>query len=151
MDWSPSATARQFAVELARPRAQMERDGAPDIHRFGWTTGAAARRVVLAGRVGADPLESSDASLQRRLLVLVSVGTLPLTVRSPAAMSASDPQRPHARYESPLWRKQVSRSSFDAYPPLPHRPCHGVSATGVSGGLSSAQARMFSATHSAIA
>ena len=40
---------------------------------------------------------------------------------------------------------------FRAYPPLPHRPCHGVSGTGVSGGLSSAQARMFSATHSAIA
>ena len=58
----------------------MERDGAPGIHRFGWATDAAARLVALAGRVGADPLESSDASLQRRLLVLMSVGTLPLTV-----------------------------------------------------------------------
>src|SRR5580658_5987159 len=58
----------------------MERYGAPDAHRFGWATGAAARLVGLAGRVGADPFESSDAALQRRLLVLMSVGTLPLTV-----------------------------------------------------------------------
>ncbi len=58
----------------------MERDGTPDIHRLSWATGAAARLVVLAGRVGADPLESSDAALQRRLLVIMSVGTLPLTV-----------------------------------------------------------------------
>jgi hypothetical protein len=65
---------------LARLRAQMERDGAPDIHRLGWATGAAAKLVALAGRVGADPLESSDAALQRRLLVLMSVGTLPMTV-----------------------------------------------------------------------
>jgi adenylate cyclase len=58
----------------------MERDGAPDIHRLSWATDAAARLVALAGRVGADPLESSEAALRRRLLVLLSVGTLPLTV-----------------------------------------------------------------------
>ena len=58
----------------------MERDEAPDIHQLGWATGAAAGLVALAGRVGADPLESSDAALRRRLLVLLSVGTLPLTV-----------------------------------------------------------------------
>jgi adenylate cyclase len=58
----------------------MERDGAPDIHRLSCATGSAARLVALAGRVGADPLESNDAALQRRLLVLLSVGTLPLTV-----------------------------------------------------------------------
>src|SRR5580700_10852241 len=60
--------------------AQMKRHRAPDIHRLGWATGAAARLVALAGRVGADPFESSDAALQRRLLVLMSLGTLPLTV-----------------------------------------------------------------------
>jgi adenylate cyclase len=65
---------------LARLRAQMARGGAPDIHQLGWATGAAAGLVALAGRVGADPLESSDAALRRRLLVLLSVGTLPLTV-----------------------------------------------------------------------
>jgi hypothetical protein len=67
-------------LTLARLGAEMAMDGAPDIHQFGWATGAAARLVALAGRVGADPLESSDAALQRRLLVLMSVGTLPLTV-----------------------------------------------------------------------
>src|SRR5579863_2028714 len=58
----------------------MQRHGAPDIHRFGWAMGAAARLIALAGRVGADPLESGDATLQRRLLVLLAVGTLPLTI-----------------------------------------------------------------------
>jgi len=58
----------------------MEKDGAPDVHQFGSAAGAAARLVALAARVGADPLESSDAALQRRLLVLMSVGTLPMTV-----------------------------------------------------------------------
>jgi hypothetical protein len=58
----------------------MQRHGAPDIHRFGWAMGAAARLIALAGRVGADPLESGDAALQRRLLVLLAVGTLPLTI-----------------------------------------------------------------------
>jgi adenylate cyclase len=57
----------------------MERHGTPDIHRFGWATGVAARFIALAGRVGADPLGSGDAALQRRLLVLMCVGTLPLT------------------------------------------------------------------------
>jgi guanylate cyclase len=60
--------------------AQMERQRAPDIHRFGWATSPVAGLVALAGRVGADPLESGDAALQRRLLVLLCVGTLPLTV-----------------------------------------------------------------------
>ena len=75
----------------------MERDGAPDIHRFGWTTGAAARLVALAGRVGADPLESSDASLQRRLLVLMNVGTLPLTVLWSVTYFAAGPSPPGQR------------------------------------------------------
>ena len=38
----------------------MERDGAPDIHGFGWAMGAAARLIALAGRVGANPLEKID-------------------------------------------------------------------------------------------
>ncbi len=58
----------------------MERDEAPDTHRLRWHTGAAARLVSLAGRVGADSHESGDAALQRRLLVLLAVGTLPLTL-----------------------------------------------------------------------
>jgi adenylate cyclase len=83
---------------LARLRAQMERDGAPDIPQLAWATGAAAGLVALAGQVGADPLESSDAALRRRLLVLLSVGTLPLTVlwsvtyfAAGASLAASSP------------------------------------------------------------
>ena len=73
----------------------MERQGATDIHRFGWPRRAAERLIALAGRVGADPLESSDASLQRRLLVLMSVGTLPLTVLwSVTYFSAGRPSPP---------------------------------------------------------
>ncbi len=58
----------------------MGNDEATGVPRFGWATGAAAKLVALAGRVGVDPLESSEAALQRRLLVLMSVGTLPMTV-----------------------------------------------------------------------
>jgi len=36
--------------------------------------------MALAGRVGVDPDESSETALQRRLVVMLSVGTLPLTV-----------------------------------------------------------------------
>jgi adenylate cyclase len=52
----------------------------PRSQRFGFVSGAAAKLVALAGRIGADPRESSDAALQRRLVVLLCVGTLPLTV-----------------------------------------------------------------------
>ncbi len=58
----------------------MERDGAPGMSRLAWAGGAAAKLVALAGRVGADPHEGGEAALQRRLLVLMAVGTLPLTV-----------------------------------------------------------------------
>ena len=67
----------------------MKRDGAPNIHRLSWATGAAARLLALAGRVGADPLEGGDAALRRRLLVLMSVGTLPLTLLWSAAYLAA--------------------------------------------------------------
>ena len=58
----------------------MGRDEAPDIRRFGWATAASAKLVALAARVGADPLESGDAALQRLVMVLLAVGTLPLTI-----------------------------------------------------------------------
>jgi adenylate cyclase len=58
----------------------MERDGTPGISRFARASGAAAKLVALAGRVGADPHEGGEAALQRRLLVLMAVGTLPMTV-----------------------------------------------------------------------
>ncbi len=58
----------------------METDGTKGFGRFGWASRTAARLVTEAGRVGVDPSESGDATLQRRLLVMLSVGTLPLTV-----------------------------------------------------------------------
>ena len=58
----------------------MGRDEARDIRRFGWASAAFAKLVALAARVGADPLESGDAALQRLVMVLLAVGTLPLTI-----------------------------------------------------------------------
>ena len=43
------------------------------------TSGLAAKLAAWAGRIGADAGESSDVALQRRLLILLSVGTLPMT------------------------------------------------------------------------
>ena len=57
----------------------MQTDGTQGFGRFGWASRIAARLMTEAGRVGAEPTESGDATLQRRLLVIMSVGTLPLT------------------------------------------------------------------------
>ena len=58
----------------------MGRDEEPDTRRFGWASAVFAKLVALAGRVGADPRESSDAALQRLVMVLLAVGTLPMTI-----------------------------------------------------------------------
>ena len=58
----------------------MGRDGAPHSRRPVWSTAASAKLVALAARVGADPLETSDAALQRLVMVLMAVGTLPATL-----------------------------------------------------------------------
>ena len=55
-------------------------DGAPDIHQFGWATGAAARLVALAGGSAPILLRAATQRCKGRLLVLASVGTHPLTV-----------------------------------------------------------------------
>ena len=57
----------------------MPSDPAVGSGRSGKTSGLAARLLAGAGRVGADPRESSDVALQRQLLMLVSIGTLPMT------------------------------------------------------------------------
>ena len=58
----------------------METDGIKGFGRFAWASKAATMLMAAAGRIGVDPSESSDAALQRRLLVIMSVGTLPLTL-----------------------------------------------------------------------
>ena len=45
----------------------------------GSASSLAAKVLAWAARVGADPRESSDVALQRQLLILLSVGTLPMT------------------------------------------------------------------------
>jgi adenylate cyclase len=87
----------------------MGRDEAPDIHRFGWATAASAKLIALAARVGVDPSESGDAALLRLVMVLLAVGTLPLTIlwsviylaagsplaaAAPAAIRSSRPSTP---------------------------------------------------------
>lgn len=58
----------------------MEQDGATGLARSGGASRAAAKLIMLAEQVGRMPGESSDAALQRQLLVLFSVGTLPFTI-----------------------------------------------------------------------
>jgi adenylate cyclase len=60
-----------------------------DIRRFGWATAASAKLVALAARVGADPLESGETALQRLVMVLMAVGTLPMTILWSAAYFAA--------------------------------------------------------------
>jgi adenylate cyclase len=69
--------ARQ--VPVARGKV-MGRDKAPYTRRFGWTTAASAKLVALAARVGVDPSESGETALQRLVMVLLAVGTLPMTI-----------------------------------------------------------------------
>jgi adenylate cyclase len=57
----------ELEEELSRPR----------LH---WATGGVEKLMALAGRIGVDPGESSETALQRRLVVMLSVGTLPLTI-----------------------------------------------------------------------
>jgi guanylate cyclase len=48
--------------------------------RRGWAASAVERLLVWAGSVGADPADSTDTALQKRLMVALSVGLLPLTL-----------------------------------------------------------------------
>ena len=57
----------------------MPSDPAAGIGQPSGTPGLAAKLVEWAGRVGADPGEGRDVALQRQLLILLSVGTLPMT------------------------------------------------------------------------
>jgi len=57
----------------------MPGDPAADIGPSRKASGLAGTLLAWAGRVGADVRESSDVALQRQLLVLLSVGTLPMT------------------------------------------------------------------------
>ena len=58
----------------------MERDRAKGGGRLGWLPDYAKGLVGLAGRIGVDPTDSDETALQKRLVVVLCVGTLPLTM-----------------------------------------------------------------------
>lgn len=58
---------------------RMEQDQ-PTSRWLGWVSGCAKGLVAWAGRIGIDPIDSSETALQKRLTVLLSVGTLPFTI-----------------------------------------------------------------------
>ncbi|MBS0224414.1 MAG: adenylate/guanylate cyclase domain-containing protein [Proteobacteria bacterium] len=45
-----------------------------------WLSGQAEALVAQAGRIGADPADSDETALQKRLAVVLCVGTLPMTI-----------------------------------------------------------------------
>lgn len=57
----------------------MPGDPTAGVGQPGRASSLAAKVFAWAGRVGADPRESSDVALQRHLLILLSLGTLPMT------------------------------------------------------------------------
>jgi len=59
----------------------MERDRAKSGgHLLSWVSDYRKRLVDFAGRIGLDAADSDDTALQKRLVVLLCVGTLPLTM-----------------------------------------------------------------------
>src|ERR1700679_2842728 len=58
-------------MEQSRPGADRQR---------GRISAHARTLLALAGRIGLDPADSVETALQKRLVVVLSVGTLPLTV-----------------------------------------------------------------------
>lgn len=57
----------------------MEQDRATG-RRLGWVFDCTNRVIAAAGRIGIDPTDNNEVALQKRLTVLLSVGTLPLTI-----------------------------------------------------------------------
>ena len=58
----------------------MEQDRAKGGWRLGWVSDYAKGLVALAGRIGLDATDSHETALQKRLVVVLCAGTLPLTM-----------------------------------------------------------------------
>ena len=58
----------------------MEQDRARGGRRLGWVSDYTKGLVALAGRIGLDTTDSDETALQKRLVVVLCVGTLPLTM-----------------------------------------------------------------------
>jgi adenylate cyclase len=76
----------------------MQQGSAQRIERVGWIASVCRRLVAQAGRIGAAPTDSSELALQKRLIVSLSLGLLPLTLlwsiiyfAAGAALSAAIP------------------------------------------------------------
>ncbi|MGA8902780.1 adenylate/guanylate cyclase domain-containing protein [Bradyrhizobium sp.] len=57
----------------------MPQDSSQSAERAPWIFSVGQRLVAQAGRIGAAPTDSTERALQKRLIVLLSVGLLPLT------------------------------------------------------------------------
>ena len=57
----------------------MEQDRAKAGRRLGWVSDYTQGLVALAGRIGLDTTDSHETALQKRLVVVLCAGTLPLT------------------------------------------------------------------------
>jgi adenylate cyclase len=58
----------------------MEQHLVASAARQGWATNAVEGLLAWAGRIGADPTDSTETALQKRLMVALSVGLLPMTL-----------------------------------------------------------------------
>jgi adenylate cyclase len=58
----------------------MARDLARNARRPGWMSDLGKGLLAWSGRIRADPTDSSETALRKRLVVALSVGTLPLTI-----------------------------------------------------------------------
>jgi len=58
----------------------MEQDRARSDRRLDWVSYYTKALVALAGRIGLDPSDGDETALQKRLVVVLCVGTLPLTM-----------------------------------------------------------------------
>ncbi|MGB7098955.1 MAG: adenylate/guanylate cyclase domain-containing protein [Xanthobacteraceae bacterium] len=58
----------------------MEQDRARSDRRLDWVSNYTKALVALAARIGLDPSDGDETALQKRLVVVLCVGTLPLTM-----------------------------------------------------------------------
>ena len=58
----------------------MEQDRARSDRRLDWVSNCTKALFALAGRIGLDPSDGDETALQKRLVVVLCVGTLPLTM-----------------------------------------------------------------------
>ena len=81
----------------------MEQDRGKGGQQLGWVSDYTKGLVTLAGRIGLDTTDNHETALQKRLVVVLCAGTLPLTALWSAIYLA-------AGYRSPLRSRHFIRS-----------------------------------------